>query len=954
LVFGQDLKQIVKNKKASTSTISGINTLPKDTSKIESKALVSDTTRKDTTTKTTKPQRDIETTIEYSAEDSIVLDATGKTAFLYKDSKLNYGTRNITANTIDMDYNSNTITAKYGEDTTGKKLGVPIFKEGKDQYEAKVIKYNYKTKKGQVKGIVTKQGDGVVHGEVVKKQPNNTMFVEHAEYSTCDLREPHFCIKAQRIKFVAGKKIVTKAFNMQLDDIPTPLAFVFGIFPMTKKRASGIIIPSYVDNATRGLGILGGGFYWAVNPYLGARITVDAYTNGGTVWNFNTDYRSRYSFQGNMNFNYSDIYLARDNPSNQQQSKSVWIRWTHSTLSKGTGRFSASVNMGSSGFNNNTQLDPVVRNTGSFQSNVSYSNEIKKTPFNYAISFRQSQSVARNTASSGRMDISFPEASINMKQIYPLRNIPFIGKAEPIKKFNFRVSSTISNTYTNILSPYEPGFAVNGLIMPVRANYRGRPDSASQFILDSTDKAIEIKNFRKIDTINFSNSNFSEQARRAGKLLITNSIPIGTSIRFFKYFNLNPSINLTQRIYDRQFNFTDWDSTSKTAGSNVQFDKYNQAIDANASASVTTRIYGTFFIKRLNIEAIRHTLNPSVGVSYLPTLEKYNKEFVEVQINNGTVLGVDKIWMNKFTGARGTPRINDQANLNFGLVNQFEMKVRDRKDTTKIAYKKIMLLDNLSMNGSYNLVADSFNLSIFPITARTRVGPFDINFTSNLDPYYYQDVTPTTFASDARRVKRRTSFYDFGGASNTKFETENQKNGTLNNSFKGIGQITNMSIAISTSFKPKKDAKGKKIAAVADGTDYFFMASRGLVPYVDWLLPWSLNIAYNMTYVKFSGSPIVGTVLDKSVFTNNISLSGDVSLTPKWKITGSTAYDINNAKISTTRIGITRDLHCWIASFSYTLMPAFTGGATDAFIATIGIKSPSLKDLKYDRRSQPF
>lgn len=872
-----------------------------------------------------------------------MIDAQDRTVFLFKDSKVVYGKRNIKANTIDMDYKTNLITAIVGKDTTGKSIGVPVFEEGSDKYEAQQIKFNLKTKKGQVKQIVTRQGEGIIHGEVVKKQPDNTMYIENASYTTCDLREPHFCIKANKIKFVAGKKIFTKAFNLQLDDIPTILAFPFGIFPMTKKRASGIIIPSYVDNATRGIGILGGGFYWAVNQYVGVRATVDAYTNGGAVWNVSGEYKSRYAFQGNLSVSYTDIYLTNDNPSNRGNQQATWVRWTHSTINKGTGRLSASVNMGSSKFNQNTQYDIGVRNTGQFQSNVSYSNEIKKTPFNYGLNFRQSQDVR-----SGRMDMTLPEVSVNMRQIYPLREVPVIGKLDPVKKFNFRYSGTFSNMMTNFSNNYNSGFAQTGIstTQPQLIWYNGniaayKIDSIA-FANDLVGRNERIKNLNTVDTLSFKD--FFDKFFQNTKWNATHNIPFNTSIKVLKYFNLNPNATYRETWYDREYTYTDWNENSRSIGITEKRNLnggLKRTYEYNVGASVTTRVYGTFYIKKLNIEAIRHTLNPTIGYTYVPDLRDQG-EFKEVRVGGGNNRAADYRNFNRYTGVVGTPRV-EQQNLTFSLTNQFEMKMRDIKDTTKVTYKKLMLLDNVNFSGNYDLKRDSFNLSNISMSARTKIALFDINFTTNLDPYYYQTIT-TTGGGDV--FKTRSSFYDWNSSS------KRGENSKVDKPF-GLGQFVNMNLAISTSFRPKTGKKPRVIPPVADGTDYYFMSVRNMAAYIDWSVPWTLNVSYIMSYQRFTNGPN-GTVLDRTIFANNISLSGDVSLTPKWKVNLSTAYDINKAQISTTRIGITRDLHCWQASFSYNIMPSFTGGATDAFIATIGIKSATLKDLKFDRRSQPF
>lgn len=955
-VFGQSLFK--KNKQKNIETVIESKNTNKDSlfTNITANDTLKSAKKNDSLKIKQKPKSDIETTIFYQAEDSIVMDAEFKTAELYKNSKVDYGTKSITANTIDMDYNSHLITAKTGLDTLGEKIGVPIMKDGKDNYEAQQIKYNYKTQKGQIKGVITKQGDAIIHGRTVKKEPDNVMFVQHAEYSTCDYRESHFCVKATKIKMVPGKKIYTKAFNMQIDDIPTILAFPFGIFPMTKKRSSGIIMPSYGDNATRGFMLLGGGFYWALNNYIGLKATTDFYTVGGNVWNGTADYRSRYSFQGNMQFSYNDSYQTKDNPKNQGQQNTVMLRWTHSTLSKGTGRLSASVNYQSAKFFTNTSYDVTQRQQGQVQSNISYSNEIKKTPFNYTFNARMAQSIT-----TGVQDYTLPSIGLNMRQIFPLRNVPFINKLEPIKKFNFRISTLFDNQMQNVVTRYNPGFNTsnNGYasLRPDKSwydNIENDPVQQARFADDLSKydafngNPLNKPNFdslsrayNKRDTLRTSDSEFISKFLGNSRWTLTQNASIGTTIRFLKYFNLNPNLSGNLRYYGKRYEFTDFDTTNNKDGlSNTapSFNIKNQLgviYDYSMGANVNTRIYGTYYIKKWNIEGIRHTMIPTVGYSFTPDFTAQDLERVlinGIRKNNAYDPNLAYKSMNIFTGQQSSPGSKVRSSLNFALGNQLEMKIRDKKDTTKIAYKKIMLLDNLNLSTTYNIAADSFNLTPLSLTARTRILMFDINFTSSIDPYIYLENTTTGFL-------RRSKYNSWTG-----FKSEGE---IQNKIYGGIGPLTNASLTIATTFKPKN--KKHAIPTRMDGGDMYFNQRMSGPVFVDWNLPWSVSTNYALTFNRFQGGG--DRIIDKTMFGHNISLNGEFSLTQYWKISGGTAFDVKRNQLSTTRISIFRDLHCWQASITWTYLPASN---TDAFFATIGIKSPTLRDLKFERRGQPF
>ncbi|MDX5417790.1 MAG: LPS-assembly protein LptD, partial [Hymenobacteraceae bacterium] len=230
----------------------------------------------------TVPKGDIETTIKYSARDSIQFEVDRKVVHLYGDAKINYGTMDLTAAYIQINYDLNTLTATTLTDSTGKEVGTPVFKDGAESYAAKRIAYNYKTKKGRISEVVTQQGEGYIHSEVVKKNEQTEIFGLHNKYTTCNLEHPHFYISAGKIKAIPNDKIMSGPFNLVIADIPTPLGFLFGLFPTPRnKRSSGVIMPTFGESRARGFYLSNGGYYLALNDYIGTRITGDIYSLGG-------------------------------------------------------------------------------------------------------------------------------------------------------------------------------------------------------------------------------------------------------------------------------------------------------------------------------------------------------------------------------------------------------------------------------------------------------------------------------------------------------------------------------------------------------------------------------------------------------------------------------------------------------------------------------------------------
>lgn len=937
-----------KINKSKSSTVSGINTSLSglNTSIVgKNNTLDADSTQK-------KPKRDIETTIEYSAEDSIVLDAEDRKAFLFNDSKVKFGKMDLKANKIDMDYNTNIVNASYKTDSTGKKIGVPLFKEGSETYEAGNISYNYKTKKGKVRDIVTKQGDAVIQGKDVRKEPDNTMFVADAIYTTCDLREPHFCIKATHIKVIPSKKIVSRSFNLQIDNVPTLLAFPFGIFPMPKRRGSGLIFPSYGESQQRGFFLSNLGYYLAISDYFGFKFVTDQYSIGGLGtgrYQADLDYKSRYAFQGKFNYQFSNLKNSPDNPITSNQLLQHWIKWNHSTLTKGAGRFSASVNAGTASFNRNNEFNTQLRQTGDFNSNINYDNSIKRTPFSYSIRARQSQNI-----STGIMNFKLPELSVNMNRVYPLKNVPFINKSDIVKKFNFGITSSFSNDVSNVVRNTLPS-GYQSFDLSTSKLDRNSPT----FFQDS----LEIARKLKPDTLNIER--FFRDFGTNSRWVTNYSVPISTTFKLFKYFNFTPNASYTENWYSQQYAYKNvyQDGIGSVSGVNfTDVDTLRSFVNGNLARKntittgigTTTRIYGTFYIKAKNLEAIRHVINPNIGYSFTPVLDNQFIRVAEVS----TALGEQFAYFDRFTGAKVTKNgMKDVSNITFGLTNTLEAKIRDKKDTVKVTYKKQMLIDNFAINGSYDLNKDSFNLSNLAFTARTKLfGIFDINFVSSFDPYYYDEVGVSTVTG--RTILQRTKNY----AWNSVDSAGDKKNNTFMwNPDQGLGRFTDVRVNVTARFAPKKK-KSSKIPNTYYGFENQFYYNPMAPGYVDFSLPWSFNITYTFAYSKYSASPgnqpITNGIssfspgpnalfVEKSSFRNNINISGDFTPTAKWKIAYVAGFDANTRQMSTTTLNISRDLHCWYATFSTGLYPA----TFQYYLFTIGVKSGALSDLKIPRRS---
>jgi lipopolysaccharide export system protein LptA len=845
---------------------------------------------------TLAPKSDVKTTVFYNARDSIITDIVNRKAYLYGDAKVTYGDIELTADRISINWEINELEAAYSLDSAGEIVGKPVFTEGKETFEADKIRYNFKSKKGIVSGVITQQGEGFVHGERVKVNEKNESFIDDALYTTCNLPDPHFRIRARKIKMIPEKRVITGPFNIVINDVPTPLGFAFGLFPIPKEKASGIIVPKYGESRDRGFFLREGGYYWAIGDYVGLKILGEIYTNGSYGLQFNNAYKKRYGFDGNMNFRFNKRIEGEDEE--QTVLEDFWFKWQHRPAQKGTygGRFSADVSLGSQNFNERNSFNINELQSATFNSNVTYSKAIRNTPFSFNTSLRQSQ----NTQ-TGVMDLTLPDFNLAMARQSPFKKIKGLRKIDLLNKFNLSYNGSLRNQLDNRLRNTT---SVGGVTVRNGVNEREGTDS-------------------QVFKANGENAGKMWDRKRLG---VKHTIPISTSMKLFKYFNLNPGFNYTERWYFQRLQY--WDDFRNSGIRVDTTDGFYRTGEWSASTGITTRVYGTFFFSKFKgLEAVRHTMIPNVTGAYRPDFSKTGNAYQEVVINDTT--GETQSFSVFNGGIFGVPGQGENASLNFSLTNILEAKIKKKKDTTN-KFEKIKLLENLSISSGYNFAAESFGFSNFAIAARTRIGPFDINGNATIDPYIY--TLDSTVGNTIFQTRRDRYFW--------------------NNGFKLGEQVRRYSVNISTRFNPKTfSGKGggqsepdpldeiKEEELTLQEQEELRYIEENPDLYVDFTIPWNLGLRYTLSRSKEG--------FQEANVTQNLQFNGDLKLTNKWKVGFRSALDITTGEFSTTSISIYRDLHCWQMSLNWIPFPSRRA----SFTFDINVKASILQDLKLSKRN---
>jgi lipopolysaccharide assembly outer membrane protein LptD (OstA) len=864
--------------------VDSINLIKTDLLKIQKPA---DSIKKDSV----KVKNRLENKLTYDAVSYTILDRKVNTMTLYNQAVVTYGDIKIEAGKIIINNKTGNIEA-YGipEDSTGIYSQKPIFTQGTNVIKPDSIIANRFSKKVLTYNATTLQGEFNVIADVTKRVNDSVIYMQNARFTTSkDPANPEYYFKANRIKFVPGKKIVTGLVQMYIADVPTPLGLPFGFFPMTTERKSGIIIPSFGNNNNQGYFLQNGGYYFAVNDYVDLTVLGDYFTNGSYGARVESNYKERYKYAGSLRFLYENQLQSERGFSDFQQTSRYNINWQHAQDAKTnpTSRFSASVNLGSSQFYRQSfnQINQGATLVNNLSSSIAYNKTFTGEP---QVNLTASATHNQNT-NTDVVNLSLPNLQANVSRVFPF------APKEGVRK---------------------------GIIHNINLQYSVR--SENRIATSDTDF---------LTAKMFDNAVFG----------VRHSIPLSTNFKIAKYFNVGVNAN-----YDESWVFETYNQTlvaNGNGGFNTRRDTV-RGFDAfrtyNYGANIGTTVYGSWQStnKEAKIQAIRHIIRPSVTYNVNPSFDQYYNRLLDEQ---GLDVLPEERFYSRFEGSLyGVPGRNFSSNVGFNVQNNIEAKIRER-DSTKTELKNISILKSLNFNTSYNIAGDSLNWSpvqmsgVIPLTSKV-----DLNFDANFDPYALDNnnnrINTFNIANGGSlfrltragaRVGFRLSDKDF-----VKKDTPAEKDAkekVNSTTFKSGGRDDDLfgaavDFAGSENFDPNAPPEEQEVDI--SKSRYRFK------------IPWNLNVSYTMTYENAQRQ--------SSLNRQSLMLSGDLELSPRWSLGGNTGYDFAERGISFTTIRFERDLESWRMSFNWTPV-----GPRNSWFFFIGIKSGALSDIKWDQRKQP-
>ena len=843
----------------------------------------------------------IDAPVKYSAEDSLVYDAESGTAYLYGNSKVDYENMKLTSDKVHMNLDKSTVRATGTVDSTaeGGIKGKPVFTMGKDEYKSDTMAFNFKSKKGLIKGIYTEQQDGFLSGEVGKRDSTGSIYLQHGRYTTCDKPHPDFYIALSRAKVRPGKDVVFGPAYLVVADVPLPLAIPYGFFPFSKKYSSGFIMPSYGDESDRGFYLRDGGYYFAISDKWDLKLLGEIYTKGSWGVSAASNYRKRYRYSGSFLFSYQDSKTGDKGLPDFAEQESFKIQWNHRQDPKANpySSLAASVNFATSSYernNLNSMYNPQTLTQSTRTSSVSWSTGFSSI----GLSLSATTNLAQNMRDSS-IQITLPDLNISLSRFYPFKRKHLVGKERWYEKISMSYTGQLANS-----------------------------------ISTTEDKILH--------------SNLIKDWKNA----FQHTIPVQANFTLFNYINVTPSFNFTDRMYSKKVT-RGWDNTLQKEVVRDTTYGFHNVYNWSMNVGASTKLYGFWVPNRKlfgdKIQAIRHVITPQVSFSYSPNFGArrygYYDSYQYTDASGNVKLVEYSPYQDELYSVPGKYKTEM---ISWDVSNNIEMKIKSDKDTT--GYKKISIIDELGASMSYNAAADYHRWSDLSMRLRLKWWK---NYTFSMNAQF----ATYAYELDANGKPYVGNHTEWGYGRLPRFQGMSQNfSFTLNPeklkkwfgrkddkdddkvSVDSDGPDTNIESNMDDDLEKGKYAAKKKRGNIAETDDDGYMSFN---------MPWSLTIGYGITMREnTAGRFNTKTMRYPYKFTQTLNFSGNIRISDGWNINFSSGYDFENHAMSMTTASLSRDLHCFNMSASIVLAP-YT-----SYNFTFRCNAATLTDaLKYDKRS---
>lgn len=822
--------------------------------------------------------------VEYKAKDCVQIDRKNNKLILYNEAELYYQDIELRAGIIILDYQTNEVNAGRIE-LDSTLVQYPFFKQGSNEVNPDSIRFNFDTQKALIWNSKSGQNGMDIFAALTKKQNDSVYFIKDARVSTAG-------------KLIGGEdEGIDYYFKVRKGKIIPGGKIISGLtnmFIADVPTPVGLPFAYFPSSQTKESGF--------IIPSIGESNLRGYYIQNGGYYLGLSDYfdltliadyytNGSYGFRGdsqyNVRYKYRGTFSFRyENLINEARGLPEYSKSTVFNV-----RW-------------NHSKDPKSSPNSTFSASVNFGSSDY-----YRQSVNQLNSpnfLNNNLSSSISYSKSFPE--------YPRVNIS-ITTAMSQNSQSKSVNLTLPTFQANMerIYPFAPKVgAKKGLFQNINFQYTSRAENR----IITTEEAL------------FGPSMFDN-----AKMGMKHTIPLSTNFKLFKYLSMSASANYDEVWTQNTVRFSDYDpelgrAVKDTINNIGTFRQYS------LSASLGTTVYGTFnFGEDKKIQSIRHTIRPAISYTNKPSFERYYDTYIVDADGNSAEY---TRYQNSLFGIPSKALSNS---MGISIGNNFEAKVRD-KDSTATGPKKIVLLNNLNISTSHNFAADSLRWSPLRMSSGFSLlqGKMSINFGSTFDPYALDEnkvrVNKFNIANGGGLLRLTSANINMNYSfSSTQLEG-NREEGEEDLEQRNQREATSSGGRDDDLFGRAEDFTDRRMND-AENTD-----PAPTYPSYRTKIPWDLKIAYSLTYNNSRGQ--------RDFSNNSLMFSGNVDLTPKWKVGVSSGYDFKGQGFTYTQLRFNRDLNSWRLNFSWV---PFSDRASWNFF--IGIKSDLLSDIKYEKQSLP-
>ena len=826
--------------------------------------------------------------IEYGSTDTNFFYMEKQQIELFGDAFIKYKEYDIKADYILLDISKNEVLAQYGYEGFKGKNKPSVDFQGQ-QISAKKLRFNFDTNNGIVYDAIVQQDQMFIHGATTKfvstkkegfQYSDQVIYNKNALISTCNLDHPHWGIRASKLKIIPEEVAVVGPSRLELAGIPVPAFLPFAFAPLYDFNAasSGLIFPedSFIVDQRLGIGMRGLGYYFALSDKLDLNVLGDFYTRGSWAFRTNGNYYKRYKFRGNFGVQFSRQLIENEGELNRTRQDSYSLNLTHNQDSKAHPyrRIGGSLRFTVNDYDRRNVADASAQINGAISSNFSYSYRISPK-VNFSTSITHSQNTQNR-------DITFtlPDVQFRVSRISPFDNPATTGTNDKwYEKIGLEYSSRLQNSFSTK------------------------------------------------DTLLFTSETLGLISPG-----ITHEASVSASYNLLNYFSFNTNIDLDEWWYFKTAQKS-YEVLGDSTGNEVQIinelkNGFKPYRDIDLRAGISTNIYGTINRSKGWFRGFRHTIRPSINLSYSPATNRFLEEIAldpladELEIleyspfrsqtnsTRGEGVGSARLF-------RSAPTLdNGGLRMTYDIQNLFEAKIYSKKDSTE---KKIKLLNNLNIRGDYNFFADSLQWSQISYTGSIRLfkNITTVNFTGRFDPYLEVNdrrVNQTVWSNRNSSFALPFRFEDF---------TVNVSSQLTLADFRDLFRSEEKSV----------EAQRRKASNQDHDLELF-----------DWFSNFRLRHTFRYRVRQVDG------VNEGETLTNSITLTtGRIDLSENWGFgINNLSYDFVRKNFPIPQFTVFRDLHCWQMNFTWS-------PTSDIFRFSIGVSaSPFSQYIKYETGNQVF